>query len=168
MKLDLPPEYIVAQLEEYRRYFEAGDKNALFQAIGFCFNQEIVAPEWIVHAFFRAMNKWYSMQVKELGEAFGLAWPKGKSVAAARKKRRLRYAVSNDIHDEKSRGGTVDDGLFEAIGKKYGLGITLVKEYYASARYVHRPCAADMLIKDEVVPQFSNPTASKSRLRRKK
>ena len=40
------------------------------------------------------------MEAKELGEAFGLAWPKGKSMAAAKKRRRHMFAVYNAVNDD--------------------------------------------------------------------
>lgn len=122
-------------MQEYRQHFEAGDKNALLQAIRFCFAQEIVAPEWVVNAFFRATNRWYSMDCKELGEAFDLAWPKGANLNALKKRRRLKFHVLNEVNAARNGGRPVDDELFEEIGKRHGLGKTLVKEYL---RVAHR------------------------------
>lgn len=161
MKLDLPPEVIAVQLEEHRQHFERGDKSALIAAIRFCFNEEVVAPEWVVDAFFRATNKWYSMEAKELGEAFGLEWPKGKSVAAAKKKRRLKWAVHNAIWDAKLRRAPCDDELFAKIGKRLGIGVTLVKEYYASARaQFNRPPAAAAMLLEEVETETQQKIAT--------
>jgi hypothetical protein len=119
--------------EDLRKRFENGDKNALIQAIRFFFNEKIVAPEWVVDAFFEAMNKWLSMEVKELGAAFGLTWPKGRSVAAAKKQRKVMFAVYLSII-KASENRAIDDGLFEEIGKRFSLGKTLVKKYYALAK----------------------------------
>lgn len=134
MKLDLPPDLIALQLQEYCQHFEAGDKNALIQAIRFCFAQEIVAPEWVVAAFFRATNRWYSMDCKELGEAFDLTWQKGANVNAFKKRRRLKFRVLNEVNAARNRGRRVDDELFEEIGKPLGIGKTLVKQYLRVAR----------------------------------
>lgn len=166
MRLDFPPGFEAGQLEEFRLHFEAGDKNALIRAIKFCFNQEIVAPEWVVAAFFRATNKWYSMEVKELGEAFGLARRKGVNINALKKKRRLQFAVFNAVHDARQRQIRVDDELFEAIGAKLHIGKTLAKEYLRSARAIMAPSFKDILLEP-----FKINTATpiqKPRQRRKK
>lgn len=155
MKLDLPDEVIALHLEEHRRRFQAGNAAELIAAIRFCFNEEIVPPEWIVNAFFRATNDWYSMRTKELGEAFGVQWPKGKSFSAAKKKRRLKWAVDLAVTDAKMRGVPIDNELFASIGKKLGLGVTLVKEYYASARQAKR---VPMVAVEKLLEDFKAPT----------
>jgi len=134
MRDKLPPEIVAGMMEELHLRFEAGNKNALIQAIRRCGQQQMVMPEWVVDAFFRATNKWYQMDIKSLDKAIGVAWPKGKSIAAAKKRRRLQFAVLNAVSKAKSEGCAVDDQLFEQIGRRLGLGKTLVKEYYKSAR----------------------------------
>jgi hypothetical protein len=134
MKNEVPPEFVSDWLDALRQRFEAGDKNALIQAIRRCFQFGVVAPEWVVDAFFRGTNRWYQMDVKSLDEALGVAWPKGRSLAAARKRRRLQFAVLNEVNRAKSKGRAVDGELFEQIGRRLGLGATLVKDYYRAAR----------------------------------
>jgi hypothetical protein len=165
VRLDLPPDLEAAMLEELRLLFEAGDGNALIRAIRFTFNQERPAPEWVAAAFFRATNRWYAMQVKSLDEALGVAWPKGKSIAAAKKRRALRFAVYNEIRQTLSMKPetTIDDELFEEIGGRLGIGKTLVKNFYRSARdLVEQPTIADVLLEPFAAPK--RPT----RQRRKK
>ena len=50
-RLDLPQEFEAAQLAYFAAQFAAGHKNALFKAIGFCGNQGLPMPEWIVTGF---------------------------------------------------------------------------------------------------------------------
>jgi hypothetical protein len=145
VRLDLPPEVEAAHLDELRGRFDAGDKAALLSAIGFCFDQQIVAPDWIVAAFFRAMNRWYAMEVKELGEAFGLEWPKGKHPSAAKKMRRLSTAVYLKVHEAQHAGRALDDDLFAEIGEQLGLGKTLVKDYYKRGRF-RMPKSVELLL----------------------
>jgi hypothetical protein len=156
VRLDLPPELEAAMLEELRLRFEAGDGNALIRAIRLTFNQERPAPEWVVAAFFRATNRWYAMQVKSLDEALGVGWQKGKNLSAAKKRRALRFAVYNElrrtVHANPER--PIDDELFEKIGGRLGIGKTLVKDYYRSARdLIEQPTAADVLLEPFVVPK---------------
>jgi hypothetical protein len=154
----LPPKIEAAMLEEMRLYFEAGDKYALLRAIRFCLNQKIVAPAWIVTAFFRATNKWYQMDVKTLDAALGVEWPKGKSMAAAKKRRKLQNAVYCAVSETRQRDPDrpIDDLLFEDVGKQFSVGKTLAKDYYRSAReFWERPTVLDALLKDLVVPGHS-------------
>jgi hypothetical protein len=151
VKLNLPPEVVEAHLEEYRERFERGDKAALFSVIRFCFNEQIVAPEWIVDAFFKATNKWYSLKAKTLDEAFNVRWPKGKSIAAAKKRQRLKFAVLSAVRAARNAGRPVDEELFEKIGRELGIGKTLAKDYLKAARLAMTPSAIDMLLEPLVV-----------------
>jgi hypothetical protein len=134
VKDDIDPEVVAILLDDLRQRFEAGDRNALIQAIRRCFQCGVVAPEWVVTAFFRATNKWYQMDAKSLDDALGVAWPKGKSVAAAKKRRRLKFAVFNEINKARARGRAVDEELYQEIGRQFGIGKTLVKVYDHAAR----------------------------------
>jgi hypothetical protein len=69
-KRDLPAKVAEASLDEFRQRFEQGESAALFAALRFCGNQELVMPEWLVTAFFKATNRWYSLECKTLDEAF--------------------------------------------------------------------------------------------------
>lgn len=135
MKLNLSPAIEAAQIEFYRLRFEGGDEVALIQAIGFCFAQEIVAPEWIVGAFCEATNKWFSMRAKTLDEAFGVRLPKGAHFHALKQRRRLKVAVWNAVQDAKNRGRAINDKLFAEVGKSLRppIGKSRAKEYYKAA-----------------------------------
>lgn len=130
MRLELSPGFEDVVLNGFRQNFERGNKDALIQAIRFCFDQELVAPKWVVSAFFSATNRWYQLETKELGAALGLAWPKGKNLSAARKRRRLTCAVLIEIIKATESGHAIDDELFASVGKKFNIGKTLAKQYY--------------------------------------
>jgi hypothetical protein len=148
----LPDEIVAAILDEHRARFERGHKAELLYAIRLCLDQRVVAPEWVVDAFARAMRKWGSFDVRTLDEAFGVEWPKGKSIAAARKRWRLALAARLAVSEARRAGRAVDDELFEEIGRRLGVGKTLVKEYLATARaVVERPRALDALLAPFVV-----------------
>jgi hypothetical protein len=128
----------VAYLEGLHTNFNAGDKNALFQAIRECGRQNIPMPEWTVNAFFAATNRWYRMDVKTLDDAFGIEWPKGKRFDAAKRNQNLSYAVyrrcfelSNPELPPETRRRR-DNQLFEDVGKEFGIGKTLASRYFYS------------------------------------
>jgi len=158
LRMDIPPELEAAYLEEMRAYFNGGDRHELFRAIRFCGEQGIPMPDWVVEAFAKAMNKWYSMRAKTLDEAFSVKFPKGKHLAAAKKQRKLKFAVYHEVMKAKRQQRAVDEKLYEEIGKKLGLGKTRVGDYYRAARYVvERPTVMDKLLEDLVVPGFVPP-----------
>ena len=130
MSFDLPEEVSRAMLEELRQRYQAGDKSKLVAAIRFCGNHKLIMPEWVVDAFFKATNSWYNYEVKELGEALDLAWPKGAHINALKKKRKNKYAVYNRVSEAHEHGETIDINLFEQIGRELGIGRTLASEYY--------------------------------------
>ncbi len=133
-KLDLPAEVIHAELEAKRVKFEGGNQAILLSAIRFCGDQKIVMPEWLVDAFAKVTNRWYSYKCKTLDEAFGIAWPKGKQFAAAQKKARYALAIFLDVEQQRSMRRPVNAELFREVGKRHGLSKTVAEEYYRAAR----------------------------------
>ena len=149
-KLDLPAEVVEAHLAELHARFRSRDANALFKAIGFCGNQQIAMPEWVVAAYFAAMNRWWSYECATLDAAFGIQWPKGKHLAAARKRRKLEFAVLQGVKDRIREGASITPALFAAVGKTHGIGIgkTLAEKYYRHALKMTEsmPAAAQLLL----------------------
>jgi len=131
-KLDLPAAVIDGHLGEMRARFEQGDGAALFSAIRFCANEELILPEWVAAGFFAATNRWYSLECKTLDEAFRVKWPKGLQLAAARRKRRLEGAVWLEVVRHVRKGASINSALFRDVGKTYSIGKTLAEEYYRS------------------------------------
>lgn len=128
--LKMSPELVEMELEEYRTQFESGDKNALIRAIRSCGREQVVMPDWLVNAFFQATNRWYSLEVKTLDEAFGLEWPKGKRFDAARNKRKYSLAAHYRVKELHSMGKAIDEQLFIEVADELGIGKTKVSEYY--------------------------------------
>lgn len=133
-----------APVQPEQHYFEGyGDRAALLVAIAVCLETRSVAPQWVVKAYLDAINKWFSMEVKNLGDAFGVAMPKGKHLNAMKKRLKLKPAVFDAVLDASNRGRAIDDELFEEIGGKLGLGKTLVKQYYKEA-IEEQPCRREL------------------------
>lgn len=128
--LDLPADVEAALLKEYRLQFEAGDRNALFRAIAHCGSQAIAMPEWVVAAYFNALNAWWSMEAKTLDEAFAVPLPKGKHLAALRKRRKFAPLVARDVDRLHASGRPINKALFAEVGKAHALGATLAEDYY--------------------------------------
>jgi len=134
-----PEPFGAATLESLRTEFEAGDKSRLIAAMAFCARHGLVMPEWVTSAFLPGANQWLQHDVKELGDALGVSWPKGQQQPAARQKNKLMWAVFNKI-DELHRtpanpdGKPLDDELFERVSVEFGIKKTVAKEYYSDAK----------------------------------
>ncbi|MGY6517378.1 MAG: hypothetical protein ACXIUZ_01560 [Lysobacteraceae bacterium] len=123
-----------AELAEEHARFEAGDRTALMGAIRVCANHDMVLPEWVSTAFIRSYDQVLTRKVASWDEALGRPLPKGKHLAAARKKRNKAPAVWLEINRLHAAGRGIDDELFSEVGHKLGLGRTLVAEYYAAMK----------------------------------
>lgn len=130
----LPDHVIAITLLDLQRQYEQGDGNALIRAIRFCGHYELVMPEWVVQAFHTATNRWYRLEVKELGDAFDLAWPKGKHLKAARKRRENRLKVYFRVKELSEQGESIGDELFERVASEYNLNKSLAAELYYQAK----------------------------------
>lgn len=145
-RFKLPPEVIEVQLEEYRLMFEAGYADALMLALLFCAKCRIAMPDWVDWELHQAWHRFVNRTADDLGEAFGIQWPKGKHKAAYQKKRRLEFDVYNRV---RKSGRPIDDQLFEDVGRELNIGKRLASEYYYSAKKKlnSMPAAAGALLK---------------------
>ena len=121
-------------LAELQEGFQAGRRVALFMAVLFCHRERRVAPDWIVDEFAQAMSRSSLMEAKDLGEAFGIAHPKGTHLEAGRENTRLAFAVFADITDARNDGAAVDRALFEAVAKKHHIARSRAEDLYYAVR----------------------------------
>jgi hypothetical protein len=127
-------------LDEIRVRFERGDDYALAMALRICANNSLLMPPWVVRAYIDRFDAVHTYRADSWEALFGPAIPKGKHLAALRKRWEYSIAVWNEVSEvqrtrntkQQRKGGTpIDDLLFASIGKKLGLSVTLTKEYYA-------------------------------------
>jgi len=131
--MKLPCEVVDGQLDEYRQQFESGDADAVFHALLFCAKYEVVMPDWLGAELHHVWRRFIRREADDLGGAFGITWPKGKHKAAYLKRRRLKFAVFNRV-TELHRDRPLDASLFAEVGTEFGIGKTLVTEYYYAAK----------------------------------
>jgi len=130
---DLPKEILEECLQDMEEKYNAGDKNQLLKAVRFCGRQKMVMPEWVVKSFHESTNEWYSLRVQTLDEAFGLCWPKGKQINAARKKREKGLAVYYAIralHEEDKNENPLTMNTFHKVGEKFEISGATASDYY--------------------------------------
>jgi hypothetical protein len=120
------------QLELLRARYEQGEKFALMLAIRRCANHDLIMPRWVGAGYIVAFDTILNYRSKDWNEVFGCPIPKGEHLAALRKKRRLEFAVFNEIVEIRQRDPyqAIDAGLFESVGKQFNIGKTLAEEYY--------------------------------------
>ncbi len=121
-------------LSDCRKRYEAGDKAAILSAIRLCGRYKVIIPDWLNRAFHQATNKWYRYEVKELGEAFALTWPKGAHLHAMKKKRHYKCAVYLRVCELHDRGEPIDERLFAVVGKELAIGGSTARDYYYAGK----------------------------------
>jgi hypothetical protein len=119
--------------EKYKK-----DKYYLMAAIRKCANHDLPLPAWVANAYISAYDKVFTAREKSWDDVFGNPYPKGAHLNAIRKKRKLKFAVLIEVNDilKMNPDKSIDDSLFEQVGKKFNLGKTLTSEYYYSAKKV--------------------------------
>lgn len=126
-------------LDELHSRYLAGDNFQLLAAMRFCAGNNREMPRWVVDAFQRATDKWYSLQSKTLDEALGVAWPGGKDLQAARKRRREQITVYNKVVELVAGGRAIDDELLAEVGAKFRLSSPEVADYYYTVKRFFEP-----------------------------
>ena len=145
--MKLPAEIAHKQLDEYRQQFEAGEADALFLALLFCAKYGLLMPDWLDWELHQVWHRFIKREADNLGDAFGITWPKGKHKSAYLKRRRLTFAVYSRVQ-ELCRDKAIGDALFEEVGEEFNIGKTLASEYYYAAKRLvdNPPIAARLLI----------------------
>lgn len=135
--------FALHELDRLRAEFDRGDSTALLAAIRKCANHDVVLPEWVSRAFISAYDRVLACEAKSWDDVFGRPYPSGANVSAMRKRRRLRYAVRNEIQRilDAELATAIDVGLFERVGERLALGKTATQElYYESVKLLGPVC----------------------------
>ncbi|MGE4194630.1 MAG: hypothetical protein AB7E51_14675 [Pseudodesulfovibrio sp.] len=113
------------------KYLE-GDNNAILEAVYECAMNDLSMPKWLSVAYIGAYRNVRHFRAKSWDEAFGKPHPKGRQLEAHKRRRELGPRVYNRIRllREKDENLPLDDGLFESVGKEFGICKTLANEYY--------------------------------------
>lgn len=112
--------------------YEKGNKEALLLIIDNCITFKVEVPDKYIKAFNKAIFDWQH-GVRSLDKAFDVERKQFREGAQKRKWEfidRVYFEVTQ-LHDS---GLPIDDGLFEQVGAKFGLGKTTVSEYFYAAK----------------------------------
>lgn len=121
-------------LESLEKSFNDGNKLALMHAIRECANHELIMPTWVSNEYIKAFDTVNHFRAKSWDEVFGKPLRKNANLAALRKRDKYAVHIWNAVRASEQQGIAINDELFESIGKNFGLGLTLTKEFYSYFR----------------------------------
>jgi hypothetical protein len=126
--------------EVHRLAYEAGDKAALLLMIRHCFMLHWPVPEWAARAFADACSYVEMGGAASWDEVFGRPHPPGKHKRSLQLENR-KYGIHRRVREiVDNEGCSIDDKLFERVGRETGLGgATVIKNaYYRVEKILHR------------------------------
>lgn len=115
----------------YEEYL-SGDKDAIMRALTTCIFSGLPLPAWLSSALIDSINKVRCYTAKSWDDVLGRPHSKGTNLVAKRKKLLKSFQVYQKITEikEVTPKVPIDAGLFETVGRIFGLGKTLAEEYY--------------------------------------
>lgn len=120
-------------LEVLRQRYEAGQTDALLDAVGICISKPIVAPEWVQRAFNIAWHIRYAdCQVRDLGEAFEIERPNGFDIRTGRK-RTKRFMIWQRITQLQREGKSLTQA-YGIAADEFAINEKDVRELYRSVK----------------------------------
>jgi hypothetical protein len=134
-RLDLPPEIEAIYLDELREAFECSTDDArasvLFRAIRFCGDQQLAQPEWVVAAFAKATNEWFSQSVGTLDEAFGTVAVTAPRLAQKRRNKLLLWQARVAVNEAKAMHVSINGDFYARLAEKLGSNKTGLQDLLA-------------------------------------
>ncbi|MDO8335036.1 MAG: hypothetical protein Q7T35_10255 [Nitrosomonas sp.] len=130
--------FALHELDNLHARYKQGEKFALMLAIRQCANHDLVMPPWVATAYIKVFDVVLNCNSKDWNEVFGNPIPKGAQLNALRQKRRLKFAVFNEVNDilKRDPSRAIDGILFDEVGEKFGISKTLADEYYYSVKKI--------------------------------
>ena len=122
-------------LERARLQYEQGHKRQLLYCLDFCLRNNVQVPPWAKQGLSNALDAANSYGIKSWDEVFGKILPKGKRIATQRRHAEISWDLFSRVGDLHKAGAAIDEGLFEKVGKEFGVGKTVASElYYETGR----------------------------------
>lgn len=109
-------------LDALRKAFERGEHEALLTAIDLCARCDYKLPHWVRGGTLAALEKWFSYDVRTLGEAFGVPPHVSEHLNDHQKRNALRWHVIARVEQLKQRNMPVDVRLFSVVDTEIGQG----------------------------------------------
>jgi len=118
--------------ELYSLYQAKNDPKVAIEALYLCSLRNLPIPQWCGNFFIYAVREIKRFKAKSWDEPLGKPFPKGTHLYAERKRREKGLYIYNEISEIKSKNPKtpIDAGLFEQIGKKFGVSKSSCEDYY--------------------------------------
>jgi hypothetical protein len=121
-------------IQSRKKQIEKGDGFEVLSCIRWCINHGLVAPSWLCKEFNKRYDSVLNLKAKSWDDplSFGKPYKKGFNLKAAEKEKYKKYTIHAEIirRLNSKPKPPIDDYLFEIVGEQFGIGKTLVKEYY--------------------------------------
>ena len=125
------------ELADFERLGGARTGFDILACVRKCANLDFVMPDWLAREFIRRYDAVLNVRALswDAPEAFGRPYKKGTNQAATRKRRLLRFGISNSVRAilAAEPSTPIDEALFERVGKQFNIGKTLAAELHYSA-----------------------------------
>jgi hypothetical protein len=118
------------QLDEWREFYQTGDKEALTSCLNHCMTFNSLIPEWAAKAFCEAHHKIRTYQVKSWDEVLGRPLKKGKRLATERRNVEIWDLLFREIVKRHRAGAAINKELFSEVGAKFGVSGTVASDIY--------------------------------------
>jgi hypothetical protein len=122
------------EISELETKYINGDGAALFAALRKCANHDLVMPLWVSRAFIKGYDAVLCCRANSWDEAFERPYPKGKHLSSMKESREKRFPIWLRVKELRAEGATIDDGLFERVGREFGMSKSRANELYYEAK----------------------------------
>jgi hypothetical protein len=116
-------------LDALHKAFERGKPEALLTALDLCARCDYKLPRWVRGGTLAALEKWFSYEVRTLGEAFGVPPHVSKHLDGQRKRNALRWRVITRV-EQLRQGMPVDVRLFNIVDDEINQGAGYASKLY--------------------------------------
>lgn len=122
------------RIEGRRQKIEAGDGDELLAAIRDAALGRIALPDWLSGRVLTAIRRYTHHEVSTLDLAFNVKRPKGYRRPAVRGRWEKAVLIVRDVCKLNMHGVSIDDGMFEEVGKLHGIKKSQASDWY----YFHK------------------------------
>lgn len=123
-------------IQECEYLFYQGDKLMLFEAVRRCAQYGISMPDWIRIELESGLTMYHKHEVKDFGDAFGISRGSGYHQNAEKKKSEKAFSVWKRVQSLHRDGCSIDNELFNLVGKEYAVSGSTARDYYALVKRV--------------------------------
>ena len=118
--------------------YEAGDMNALLDAVSICSLNKVALPKWAVKALGDQIHRARTYRVASWDDIFGKPLKKGQHLNAARKEWELMRSVPYEMWTLTKHEGLSLTDAYRAAAKTLGSNETTVRQIYSKVQALLR------------------------------